>query len=115
MWVRLVMPLPPVSESQRRVMLARPGHRDPTTTSMDDVARTILLTLDLLLEEDETIGVTGMLVVMDTGEITFQHAAQMTPTIMKKMATLIQVHTHASPHLSWSTLMLAHNHAGPHS
>ncbi|KAG7164345.1 Alpha-tocopherol transfer protein-like [Homarus americanus] len=79
-----------VSESQRRVMLARPGHRDPTTTSMDDVARTILLTLDLLLEEDETIGVTGMLVVMDTGEITFQHAAQMTPTIMKKMATLIQ-------------------------
>ncbi|XP_042230140.1 alpha-tocopherol transfer protein-like isoform X2 [Homarus americanus] len=86
----LVMPLPPVSESQRRVMLARPGHRDPTTTSMDDVARTILLTLDLLLEEDETIGVTGMLVVMDTGEITFQHAAQMTPTIMKKMATLIQ-------------------------
>lgn len=90
-WFRMVLPLPRVNEGHRRVVLGRPGIRDPTSTSMDDMARNVLLTLDLLLEEDETIGVSGMELVLDAKELTFQHAAQMTPLSMKKMATLIQV------------------------
>ncbi|XP_071526876.1 alpha-tocopherol transfer protein-like isoform X11 [Panulirus ornatus] len=86
----MALPLPRVNEGHRRVVLGRPGIRDPTSTSMDDLAQNVLITLDLLLEEDETIGVTGMELVLDTKELTFQHATQMTPVAIKKMSTLFQ-------------------------
>ncbi|KAK3865838.1 hypothetical protein Pcinc_028582 [Petrolisthes cinctipes] len=73
-----------------QVILARPGLRDPATSDMNDLARVILTTIDLVLEEDELIGITGIEIVMDAGTLTMAHAVQMTPPLIKKVSTIIQ-------------------------
>lgn len=90
-WVRMVLPLPRIGEDQRLTVLARPGLRDPSTTSMDDMMKVVLLTLDLIQEEEETLGIVGFQLLLDAGEMTFAHASQMTPPLMKKFSTLLQV------------------------
>ncbi|KAK4297110.1 hypothetical protein Pmani_030445 [Petrolisthes manimaculis] len=73
-----------------QVILARPGLRDPATSDMNDLARVILTTIDLVLEEDELIGITGIEIVMDAGTLTMAHAVQMTPPLIKRISTIIQ-------------------------
>lgn len=85
------MPLPRVSQEQRRYILARPGLRDPATTTVDDMARGVLLIMDLLHEEDQALGITGAELVADMNGLSFAHAAQMTPPMIKKMSTIMQV------------------------
>lgn len=72
-------------------MLARPAIRDPATTDMSDVAKAILLLMDLLVEEDEAVTITGVELVLDSGAMTWQHAAQMNPSLIKKAAIIMQV------------------------
>ncbi|KAK8734202.1 hypothetical protein OTU49_006058 [Cherax quadricarinatus] len=86
----LVLPLPRVNEHQRTIVLCRPGHRDPASTSINDMARTVFTIFDVLLDEDETAWVTGLEVLLDTAELNFQHAAQMTPSVVKKATTIMQ-------------------------
>ena len=73
------------------MVLARPAIRDPATTDMSDVAKAILLLMDLLVEEDEAVTITGVELVLDSGAMTWQHAAQMNPSLIKKAAIIMQV------------------------
>nr|XP_045595420.1 alpha-tocopherol transfer protein-like isoform X2 [Procambarus clarkii] len=86
----LVLPLNGRSVRGSRVILARPASRDPNTTDVTDVARTIFLMLDLLFDEDESASITGVEIVIDVSTMTFQHAAQIKPTVIKMIATIIQ-------------------------
>ncbi|KAG0725935.1 Retinol-binding protein pinta [Chionoecetes opilio] len=88
--VMLVMPLPCIEGNHRFTVLARPGLRDTDTSSMDEMIKVVLLLLDLMLEEEETLGILGFQLLVDAGNMTFAHAAQMTPPMMKKILTLIQ-------------------------
>ncbi|MPC26285.1 Alpha-tocopherol transfer protein-like [Portunus trituberculatus] len=86
----LVMPLPRSAKDQSITLLARPGLRNPNTTSMDDMMKAVLVTLDLIQEEEESLGIVGFQMLLDAGEMTLAHASQITPPLMKKFATLIQ-------------------------
>ncbi|XP_066978640.1 alpha-tocopherol transfer protein-like isoform X4 [Macrobrachium rosenbergii] len=86
----LALPVPRLKEDQRQIIIGRPGHRDPNTTGFDDMARAIFLLFDLLLEEDETLIIRGLDLVLDAGELNFQHAAQMSPPKVKMVSVLTQ-------------------------
>ncbi|XP_068204368.1 retinol-binding protein pinta-like isoform X4 [Palaemon carinicauda] len=86
----VALPIPRVKENQRQLILGRPGHRDPRTTSFDDMARAVLILFDLLLEEDDSLIIRGVELVLDAGELSFQHAAQMTPQKIKMVSVLTQ-------------------------
>ncbi|XP_063607482.1 alpha-tocopherol transfer protein-like isoform X2 [Penaeus indicus] len=86
----LFLPLRGLSTRGARVVLSRPALRDPSKTDMNDAAKAILFMVDLLLEEDETVAITGVEVVMDAASMTFQHAAQMNPSLVKKASTIMQ-------------------------
>lgn len=73
------------------VVLARPALRNPAISDMNDAAKAILLMMDLLLEEDETVAIKGVELVLEAGAMTWQHAAQMNPSVIKKAAIIMQV------------------------
>lgn len=87
----MVLPLPRRKSDERRIILARPGLRNPSTTDMHDMARVMLTTIDILLDEDELIGIMGVELVLDAGTMTMAHAAQMTPPLIKRISTIVQV------------------------
>lgn len=89
----MVLPLPRVKD-QLVTVLARPGLRDPNTTTMDDAMRVILMTLEVIQDQDETTGILGFQLVLDATGISFAHAAQITPSIMKKFSIILQVVIH---------------------
>ncbi|KAK8375034.1 hypothetical protein O3P69_017775 [Scylla paramamosain] len=86
----LILPLTARSTQGPLVVLARPAIRDPATTDMNDVAKAMLLMMDLLLEEDEAVAITGVELVLDSGTMTWQHAAQLNPSLIKKSAIIMQ-------------------------
>lgn len=86
-----MLPLKGRCPDESVVVLARPALRNPATTDMNDVSKAILLVMDLLLEEDETVAIKGVELVLDAGPMTWQHASQMNPTVIKKAATIMQV------------------------
>ncbi|MPC26284.1 hypothetical protein E2C01_019420 [Portunus trituberculatus] len=86
----MILPLTARSTQGPRLVLARPAIRDPATTDMNDVAKAILLLMDLLLEEDEAVAITGVELVLDSGTMTWHHAAQLNPSLIKKAAIIMQ-------------------------
>lgn len=87
----MVVPLPCVGKGHRITVLARPGLRDPNNTSMDDAIKAVVTTLDVMQDEDETLGILGFQLVLDASGLSLAHTAQITPTIMKKFSTILQV------------------------
>lgn len=86
-----MLPLPRKSDLDPFYLIARPGHRDPTSTTVDDLSKVIQLSLQIIQEEDEPLSITGTVLIIDVGGLTFQHAAQMTPPFVKKALTILQV------------------------
>ncbi|XP_042230145.1 alpha-tocopherol transfer protein-like isoform X5 [Homarus americanus] len=86
----LLLPLDGLSVRGARVVLARPTLRDPNTTDMNDSAWAILLMMEVLLAEDETVAITGVEMILDGSSMTLQHTAQMNLTILKKASTIMQ-------------------------
>ena len=74
-----------------RILLGRPGLRDPNKSTMDDFARCIYTMVDVLQQEDELVTVAGSTVIVDVTGLSFAHAVQMTAPNIKKMLTIIQV------------------------
>ncbi|XP_018027685.1 alpha-tocopherol transfer protein-like isoform X6 [Hyalella azteca] len=73
-----------------RIMIGRPGLRDPSNSSVGDMTRCMYTVLDVLLEEDDLVSVVVVNMVIDVQGLTFAHVAQMTAPIIKKMSTIIQ-------------------------
>lgn len=74
-----------------RIIFGRPGIRDPNTTTMDHMLRTLYVMLDVVNAETECLSVQGVNVVIDATNLSFAHTAQMTPSVMKKASTIFQV------------------------
>lgn len=89
--LRLVLPLTGRFSREPLVVIVRPALRNPATTDINDVTKAMLLVMDLLLEEDETVVIRGLEVVLDSSAMTWQHAAQMNPSVIKKAAVIMQV------------------------
>ena len=89
----MFLPLHPndLSLQGRRIVLIRPGNRNPALTNFDDLAKIFLTSLDLLCEEEEKISIRGFEVVGDMTTLSFSHVAQMNPPSIKKLATIFQV------------------------
>lgn len=73
-------------------MLSRPGGFDPTTTSIDELSKAMMMVIDVCLEEDEPVSVTGMVMVEDFKDFSISHLASLSPVTVKKMMTLFQVY-----------------------
>lgn len=92
---RILVPtlLGTVATNGATIVIVRPGIRDPSVTTIDDMVRCIYSMLDVLFQEDEMISVTGVNMVADMQGLSFSHVAQMTPAVIKKMTTVMQVKT----------------------
>ncbi|XP_045114535.1 alpha-tocopherol transfer protein-like isoform X3 [Portunus trituberculatus] len=82
--------LPGCDHQGRRIILSRPGVFDPSTTSIDELSKTMMLLCDIFMEEDETLSVTGMVMVEDFKNFSLSHLAALSPVTVKKMTTLFQ-------------------------
>jgi hypothetical protein len=71
----------------------------PPESKIADVFKVNMMTLDILLEENDRLVIFGSTNVLDHEKNTLAHMVQMTPAIVKKITTLIQV-TFAEPPLS---------------
>jgi hypothetical protein len=83
--------LPTPDDLGRRVILMRNGLHRPEEAKVIDMARTNLMMLDVLLEEDDRVSVCGTVNVMDHSNVTLAHMSQFSPSLVKKMTTIFQV------------------------
>jgi hypothetical protein len=85
-----MVPLPLPDDKGRVVILGRMGLH-PSETKVTDLMKVNLMTLDILMEENDRIVICGSANVMDLEKNTLAHMVQMTPAIAKKMSTIFQV------------------------
>jgi hypothetical protein len=63
----------------------------PVEVKIADVIKLNYMMLDLILEENDRFIICGSVNVLDHENNTLAHMMQMTPSVMKKMATVFQV------------------------
>jgi hypothetical protein len=93
-----MFPLPLPDEKGRCLILMR-NSVYPTETKIEDVFKVNMMTLDILLEENDGLVIFGSTFVMDHAKNTLPHMVQMTPAVAKKITTVFQV-TFAEPPLA---------------
>lgn len=54
------------------------------------------MALDYLVREDDHMSVCGVINVIDLKDVTLTHATQLTPSLIKKVMTCMQVSFHMS-------------------
>lgn len=72
-------------------MLMRNGLNNPDEVSVQNLFKTNMMMLDVLLEEDDRAIICGSVSVMDSAKVTLAHMVQFNPSLVKKMTTLFQV------------------------
>lgn len=60
------------------------------------------MTLDLAIEQDETVSVYGVTAIFDLKGVSLAHARQLTPAMIKKAVHAWQVKVHSTLYLSLS-------------
>lgn len=65
--------------------------RDHKVTDMNDVLKAVLLSNDVVFEDEEKVTIVGTEVIVDFTGFGWSHAAQVTVPIAKKAATVMQV------------------------
>ena len=65
---------------------------DPHSTTMGDLFKAMAMILDVWMEEDEALSVTGVVMVEDMKSLSLAHLASITPVDVKRMTTLFQVY-----------------------
>lgn len=73
------------------MVLIRAAAHNPKKHLQSDVFKVGKMTLELALEEDETISVFGVAAVFDLGDVTLGHAMQLPPHVVKKAVHAWQV------------------------
>lgn len=81
--------LPHRDKLGRKVILFRPGKWDPSLYPLDDVFRTNFLTLSKLIQ-DEATQVSGVVMMMDLGDIGWAQARNISPFYAKRVMSLLQ-------------------------
>ncbi|XP_071526879.1 alpha-tocopherol transfer protein-like isoform X14 [Panulirus ornatus] len=85
-----LLPLNGSSVRGARTVLARMGLPQAVVYNMDELTQGSQLMLELLMEEDEAVSITGIEIIIDIEGMTFTHVAQMTPVFIKKAMTMLQ-------------------------
>ena len=88
---RVFLPLLKRDQHGRLVVIIRTAAHNPQLHLQNNVLKVGKMTLDLAVEMDESISVYGVTAIFDLNAITFSHATQMTPSIIKKAVHAWQV------------------------
>ncbi|KAJ4443283.1 hypothetical protein ANN_04951 [Periplaneta americana] len=92
---QVCIPLPGTDDEGRRITLIRSGIYDASKVKVENVFKVSFMVTDVLMEEDDAIVVNGNIAIIDLAGVTLGHAAQMTPSVVKKLMTTSQVTTKA--------------------
>ncbi|XP_069691387.1 retinol-binding protein pinta-like [Periplaneta americana] len=84
------IPLPGTDDEGRRITLIRSGIYDASKVKVENVFKVSFMVTDVLMEEDDAIVVNGNIAIIDLAGVTLGHAAQMTPSVVKKLMTTSQ-------------------------
>ncbi|XP_068204370.1 alpha-tocopherol transfer protein-like isoform X6 [Palaemon carinicauda] len=85
-----LLPLNGVSVRGARPVIFRMGLPLDIDYTVDDLTRANQNVLDVLFDEDESIGINGIEIIADVKHMTLGFVAQMTPSYIKKAATVMQ-------------------------
>jgi CRAL/TRIO domain len=86
-----VLPLPTtIQPDGERIVLVRPGAYDPKHIKFEQVIQLGTMINDVLNVEDDNFGIGGLTVIVDFAKVTPSHLAQMKPTLLGKIFTLLQ-------------------------
>ncbi|XP_066978641.1 retinol-binding protein pinta-like isoform X5 [Macrobrachium rosenbergii] len=85
-----VLPLPGYDPKGRKIVLVRSGAHDPKEYMIDEVFKATCFISDIMFEEDEQAGITGIVNILDMEGVTPAHMMQMTPPLVKKTMTIWQ-------------------------
>lgn len=85
------LPLPhTMGPAGPRIILVRMGSYDPSKYSIVDIMKVCYMITDLQLIHDDTTIIAGHMVLVDLRGIGISTLSQMTPTLIKKMTTVIE-------------------------
>ena len=87
----MFLPLRRRDSHGRLVILIRAAAHNPKKHRQSDVFKVGKMTLELALEDDETVSVFGVAAVFDLSGVTLGHAMQLTPRVVKKAVHAWQV------------------------
>ncbi|XP_055530861.1 alpha-tocopherol transfer protein-like [Wyeomyia smithii] len=85
----LPLPLTETTDGPR-ILLFRPGVTDPSKFTIQEVFRCNSMIMDIMLKEDDNLGIAGQLAIGDLAGMTMGHLGQFSPTLMKKVSLLNQ-------------------------
>lgn len=80
------VPLKDDHEGKTIVILRIAGH-NPRLHKIEDVIKVGLMILDLIAMENELMQIYGVIAIFDLENISFDHARQMTPTLIRRLVT----------------------------
>lgn len=73
-----------------RIVLIRPGLYDPAQYTIQDVFRYNSMMSDIMMMEDDQLGIAGQVGILDLANTTMAHFLQFSPTFVKKVTMLSQ-------------------------
>ncbi|KAL9703998.1 hypothetical protein quinque_007516 [Culex quinquefasciatus] len=73
-----------------RIVLIRPGLYDPAQYTIQDVFRYNSMMGDIMMMEDDQLGIAGQVGILDLANTTMAHFLQFSPTFVKKVTMLSQ-------------------------
>lgn len=78
------VPLLKKDSDGRLVVIIRAAVHDPKIHQQNDIFKISNMTLELAVEQDESISIYGVMAIIDLNGVKFGHARQMTPGIVRK-------------------------------
>ncbi|XP_053684681.1 retinol-binding protein pinta-like [Sabethes cyaneus] len=85
------IPLPETETSDGpRIILIRPGAYDPEKFSIQDVFKFNCMMGEVMMREDDNVGIAGQMGIIDLANTTMAHFLQFNPTFVKKVTMLSQ-------------------------
>ncbi|XP_078585184.1 alpha-tocopherol transfer protein-like isoform X4 [Branchiostoma floridae x Branchiostoma japonicum] len=91
----IVTVLPGRDKEGRKLIVFRPGKWDPAAWPIYDNARALILSMEKVIEDEET-QVNGLMVIMEVSGITANHAYHIGPRYASTMTNIIQIKMHGN-------------------
>lgn len=88
---RLFLPLENKSDpAGPAILFYRKGIFDPFSANTYDIFKYFFIVLDILINENDNLGISGLIVVNDMKDVTYTHMALFTPGLAKKVSMAVQ-------------------------
>ncbi|XP_046384866.1 uncharacterized protein LOC124155192 [Ischnura elegans] len=81
----VMLPLPEPDELGRRIFVFRSGRYDTNEFNITDICKVNFMLMDYMLMNDDSYNTAGVVSIGDSKDATMAHAAQMSPTLIKKI------------------------------